>query len=145
MIWLYYRATYAYLIKEFNRLMAELKETYCKVYDELLGVEGLGASFNDNGDGDGDSDDGHEDDDDLASSSSLYVTVFLGLRFAHKIEQQRLTSFFFNLILNHEQQRLPLFISGFGFVICTQSRARTTPPFLNLILNRVVTMSFVGN
>ncbi|KAK3218623.1 hypothetical protein Dsin_012593 [Dipteronia sinensis] len=37
-IWLYYRATYAYCIKEFDRAMAELKETYRKVYDELLAV-----------------------------------------------------------------------------------------------------------
>ncbi|KAK3224394.1 hypothetical protein Dsin_011419 [Dipteronia sinensis] len=35
-IWLYYRATYAYRIEEFDRVMSELKETYCKVYDELL-------------------------------------------------------------------------------------------------------------
>ncbi|KAK3205430.1 hypothetical protein Dsin_019476 [Dipteronia sinensis] len=37
-IWLYYHATYAYRIKEFDRAMAELKETYRKVYDELLGA-----------------------------------------------------------------------------------------------------------
>ncbi|KAK3193817.1 hypothetical protein Dsin_025127 [Dipteronia sinensis] len=37
-IWLYYRATYAYRIEEFDRVMSELKETYCKVYDELLAV-----------------------------------------------------------------------------------------------------------
>ncbi|KAK3198256.1 hypothetical protein Dsin_021671 [Dipteronia sinensis] len=35
-IWLYYRATYAYRIEEFDRVMSELKETYCKVYDKLL-------------------------------------------------------------------------------------------------------------
>ncbi|KAK0590478.1 hypothetical protein LWI29_027667 [Acer saccharum] len=35
-IWLYYHATYAYCIEEFDRAMAELKETYHKVYDELL-------------------------------------------------------------------------------------------------------------
>ncbi|KAK3204957.1 hypothetical protein Dsin_019003 [Dipteronia sinensis] len=38
MIWLYYRATYAYRIEEFDRAMAELKETYRKFYDELLGA-----------------------------------------------------------------------------------------------------------
>ncbi|KAK0575686.1 hypothetical protein LWI29_005181 [Acer saccharum] len=81
-IWLYYRATYAYRIEDFDRAMGELKETYRK---------GLGALFNDNGDGDGD-----EDDEDLASPSSLCVTVFLGLRFAHRPEQQRLTSFFWD-------------------------------------------------
>ncbi|KAK3184887.1 hypothetical protein Dsin_032173 [Dipteronia sinensis] len=37
-IWLYYRATYAYRVEEFDSAMAELKETYCKVYDELMGV-----------------------------------------------------------------------------------------------------------
>ncbi|KAK3193385.1 hypothetical protein Dsin_024695 [Dipteronia sinensis] len=37
-IWLYYSATYAYHIEEFDRAMAELKETYRKVYDELLGA-----------------------------------------------------------------------------------------------------------
>ncbi|KAK2634950.1 hypothetical protein Ddye_029742 [Dipteronia dyeriana] len=35
---LYYRAMYAYHIEDFNHLMAELKETYRKVYDELQGV-----------------------------------------------------------------------------------------------------------
>ncbi|KAK2642184.1 hypothetical protein Ddye_023947 [Dipteronia dyeriana] len=34
----YYRAMYAYCIKDFDRLMTELKETYRKVYDELQGV-----------------------------------------------------------------------------------------------------------
>ncbi|KAK3188944.1 hypothetical protein Dsin_028505 [Dipteronia sinensis] len=33
-IWLYYRAMYVYCIKEFDRAMAELKETYCKVDDK---------------------------------------------------------------------------------------------------------------
>ncbi|KAK3218980.1 hypothetical protein Dsin_012950 [Dipteronia sinensis] len=37
-IWLYYRATYAYRIEEFDRAMVELKEIYRKVYDELLGA-----------------------------------------------------------------------------------------------------------
>ncbi|KAK3225438.1 hypothetical protein Dsin_005300 [Dipteronia sinensis] len=37
-IWLYYRVTYAYRIEDFDHAMAELKETYCKVYDELLGT-----------------------------------------------------------------------------------------------------------
>ncbi|KAK0582442.1 hypothetical protein LWI29_025720 [Acer saccharum] len=31
-IWLYYRATYAYRIEDFDRIMGELKETYRKVY-----------------------------------------------------------------------------------------------------------------
>ncbi|KAK2658305.1 hypothetical protein Ddye_004838 [Dipteronia dyeriana] len=35
---LYYHATYVYHIKDFDRLMVELKETYHKVYDELQGV-----------------------------------------------------------------------------------------------------------
>ncbi|KAK2663101.1 hypothetical protein Ddye_001675 [Dipteronia dyeriana] len=35
---LYYYVTYAYRIKDFDRLIAELKETYSKVYDELQGV-----------------------------------------------------------------------------------------------------------
>ncbi|KAK2635917.1 hypothetical protein Ddye_030709 [Dipteronia dyeriana] len=35
---LYYRATYAYCIDDFNRIMDELKETYRKVYNELLGI-----------------------------------------------------------------------------------------------------------
>ncbi|KAK2650312.1 hypothetical protein Ddye_017801 [Dipteronia dyeriana] len=35
---LYYRAMYAYCIDDFDRLMAELKETYRKVYNELQGV-----------------------------------------------------------------------------------------------------------
>ncbi|KAK3182840.1 hypothetical protein Dsin_030126 [Dipteronia sinensis] len=37
-IWFYYRATYAYCIEEFDLVMAELKETYRKVYYELLGA-----------------------------------------------------------------------------------------------------------
>ncbi|KAK3218624.1 hypothetical protein Dsin_012594 [Dipteronia sinensis] len=37
-IWLYYRATYAYRIEEFDRVMNESKETYRKVYNELLGA-----------------------------------------------------------------------------------------------------------
>ena len=37
-MWLYYRATYAYHIEEFDRLMGELKETCRKVYDELMAV-----------------------------------------------------------------------------------------------------------
>ena len=37
-MWLYYRATYAYRIEEFDHLMGELKETCRKVYDELMAV-----------------------------------------------------------------------------------------------------------
>ncbi|KAK2655984.1 hypothetical protein Ddye_009036 [Dipteronia dyeriana] len=35
---LYYHAMYAYRIKDFDRLMSKLKETYRKVYDELHSV-----------------------------------------------------------------------------------------------------------
>ena len=38
LIWLYYSATYAYRIEDFDRAMGELKETCPKVYNELLGV-----------------------------------------------------------------------------------------------------------
>ncbi|KAK2646182.1 hypothetical protein Ddye_021377 [Dipteronia dyeriana] len=37
-IWLYYHAIVAYRIEEFDLAMAKLKETYRKVYDELLGT-----------------------------------------------------------------------------------------------------------
>ncbi|KAK3211327.1 hypothetical protein Dsin_016033 [Dipteronia sinensis] len=37
-IWLYYSDMYAYRIEDFDCAMAELKETYRKVYDELLGA-----------------------------------------------------------------------------------------------------------
>ncbi|KAK2661635.1 hypothetical protein Ddye_000209 [Dipteronia dyeriana] len=38
MINLYYRATYAYRIEEFSRLMAEMKSIHSKVHDELVEV-----------------------------------------------------------------------------------------------------------
>ncbi|KAK0573160.1 hypothetical protein LWI29_003768 [Acer saccharum] len=67
---------------------------------------GLGASFNDNGDGnsDEDEDDGDENDNDLAFPSSLCVTLFLGLQFAHRPKQQRLTSFFLGFQRRAERQ-----------------------------------------
>ncbi|KAK0601921.1 hypothetical protein LWI29_028778 [Acer saccharum] len=37
-MWLYYYAAYSYRIEDFDRFMSELKETYPKVYDELLAV-----------------------------------------------------------------------------------------------------------
>ncbi|KAK0586595.1 hypothetical protein LWI29_009360 [Acer saccharum] len=55
-MWLYYCAAYAYCIKDFDRFMGEVKETCPKVYDELLAVGGLVASFNADGDGNGDED-----------------------------------------------------------------------------------------
>ncbi|KAK2665742.1 hypothetical protein Ddye_004316 [Dipteronia dyeriana] len=35
---LYYRATYAYRVEEFDRLMVKMKSIYSKVHDELLEV-----------------------------------------------------------------------------------------------------------
>ncbi|KAK0570797.1 hypothetical protein LWI29_006680 [Acer saccharum] len=37
-MWLYYCATYAYRIEDFDLFMGELKETCLKVYDELLAI-----------------------------------------------------------------------------------------------------------
>ncbi|KAK0592425.1 hypothetical protein LWI29_018893 [Acer saccharum] len=97
-IWLYYRATYAYRIEDFDRAMSELKETCPKVYNELLGVavekfsHGLGASFNADGNGDDDEGDDDQDNDDLVLllPLSIFGLLLFGFAISHRAEFRRL-------------------------------------------------------